>query len=65
MDILPKMGCLLRTQPMQFVKIVFFAKKHLYLTEVRAKIRNILYPPWVDYALYIEDMPHKTDMGDG
>lgn len=65
MDILPKMGCLLRTQPMHFVKIVFFTKKHLYLTQVRAKIRNILYPPCVDYVLYIVDMPRKTDMGDG
>ena len=52
-------------QPMQFVKIVFFTKKHLYLTEVRAKIRHILYPPCADYAPYTEDMSRKTDMGDG
>ena len=65
MDILPKKDCLLRMQPMQFVKIVFFTKKHLYLTEVRAKIRHILYPPCADYAPYTEDMSRKTDMGDG
>lgn len=49
----------------QSEKIVFFTKKHLYLTGVRAKIRHILYPPAVDYNLYIADKVNKADMGDG